>query len=107
MRFQYINSTYKVNAEYGRQILFQGKRLGTIISDEGNYIGVNFDDKKPGIIECLHPTWEVKYLGIVKPRKMSSSQARYQRFLNADWFNGNYFDWIKRDMYINKQNNML
>jgi len=95
MAFEYINKTYNVNAEYGRQIIFKSERKGTIIQDNGNYIGVNFDDKKPGIIESLHPTWEVEYLGLVKVRRMTQSQARYQAYLNADWFNGNYSDWIR------------
>jgi hypothetical protein len=95
MEFEYIKNTYKVPAEIGREVLFQGKRKGVIAEDKGNYIGVNFDDKKPGHIELLHPTWEVQYLEtFAKIRPMSRSQQRYQDYLNADWFGGDYRDWI-------------
>ena len=85
MDFDYIKNTYKVPAEIGREILFEGKRKGVIVKDCGNYIGVNFDDKKPGQIDTLHPTWEVEYLdSFAKIRKQKRSQQRYQDFLTAD-----------------------
>lgn len=82
MNFEYIKQRYEVPAEFGREILFEGKRKGIIIKDMGNYIGVNFDDKKPGVIEPLHPTSEVEYLEMGKIRKMTKSQQRYQDYLN-------------------------
>lgn len=83
--FEYIKNTYKVPAEIGREIMFEGKRKGVIIRDLGNYIGVNFDDSKPGRVSSLHPTWEVEYLNTFgKIRKLSRSQRRYQDYLEAD-----------------------
>jgi hypothetical protein len=85
-----------VHAEIGREILFEGKRKGVIIKDLGNYIGVNFDDRKAGVIESLHPTWEVQYLDTFgKIRKQTKSQLQYQEFLEAD--SGlSFIDWLKR-----------
>lgn len=81
--FEYIRHYYDVPAEFGREIEFFGRK-GVIIQCLGNYIGVNFDDQKPGRYLPLHPTDNVKYLGIVKPRKMSASQKRYMHFLSLD-----------------------
>lgn len=94
-KFEYIKSTYKVPAEIGREILFEGKRKGVIVEDKGNYIGVNFYDTKSNIIVPLHPTWEVEYLGIAKKvRKSSKGQQRYQEYINADWFSGTFAEWL-------------
>ena len=62
---EYVKRHYGVPAEIGRRVLVDG-RPGIIAQDRGNYIGVSFDDAKPGIIENCHPTWEVKYLGMGK-----------------------------------------
>lgn len=85
MEFEYIKSTYKVPAEIGREIIFGGVRKGVIVKDCGNYIGVNFEDKKPGVIENLHPTWKVEYLNtFAKIRPMSKSQQRYREYVNSE-----------------------
>lgn len=100
--FEYIKSYYKVPAEIGREIIFKGKIKGVIVKDLGNYIGVNFDDRKAGVIDSLHPTWEVKYLDTFgKIRKQTRSQIRYQEFLEAD--SGlSFIDWVKhRALSIN------
>ena len=94
MNFEYIKEYYKVPAEYGRVIIFQGNRKGIITQDKGNYIGVNFNDKKPGHTETLHPTYEVKYLGIGKVRSMTKGQLRYQDYLAADYFSGTFIEWL-------------
>ena len=94
MNFEYIKKHYKVLAEYGRRIEFEGKRKGTIIEDKGNYIGVNFDDKKPCNTETLHPTWEVKYLEMGKIRKATRGQIRYKEFMDADYFCGTFTEWL-------------
>ena len=94
MDFNYIQNYYKVPAECGREIIFQGKRKGVIVESQGHYIGVNFNDKKPGIIETLHPTWEIEYRGLTKIRKMTKSQKRYQEYLNADYYNGTFAEWL-------------
>ena len=96
MDFQYINQYYKVPAEYGRRIEFEGKRKGIIVQCQGNYIGVNFDDRKPNQIDTLHPTDKVKYLEIGKVRKTTRSQQRYQDYMDADWFDGTFWEWICR-----------
>lgn len=84
MDFSYITTRYKVPAEYGREVIFQGKRKGIIVGVDGAYIVVNFYDKKATNREILHPTSEVEYLGIGTPRKLTVSQKKYQRFLDAD-----------------------
>lgn len=95
MNFEYIRHQYKVPAEIGREIVFEGKRKGVIMEDRGNYIGVNFDDDKPGVIVNLHPTWKVKYNGMrKKTRKSSKGQQRYQEYITADWFSGTFAEWL-------------
>lgn len=84
MNFDYVKTHYGVPAEIGRQVVVNG-RCGVITKDLGHHIGVTFDDAKPGSVSPCHPTWEVQYLGIVKPRKVSRGRERYQRFLDADW----------------------
>lgn len=93
--FEYIKQQYKVPAEIGREIMFEGKRKGVIVEDKGNYIGVNFYDSKPGVVAILHPTWEVEYLGMSKEkRKSTKGQQRYQEYIQADWFSGTFADWL-------------
>lgn len=58
---EYVCEHYRVNAFIGKRIIFKG-RTGIIAEDRGNYIGVNFDDDKPGAILNLHPTDNVIYL---------------------------------------------
>ena len=91
--FDYINKTYGVNACIGRRVIVYGDP-GTIIKDCGHHLGVNFDNRKPGHVSRCHPTSEVQYLDeIVKPRKMTASQRRYQEYLDAD--SGQSFsEWI-------------
>lgn len=61
MSFYYIKQYYKVPAEIGRRVRVYGK-LGTIVEDRGHYIGVNFDEDKPGVVRNAHPTDGVEYL---------------------------------------------
>ena len=103
MSLDYIRNHYKVPAEVGREILYTGDkgkdRKGVIVCDKGNYIGVVFHDSEPEEIMPLHPTWEVKYLEIVKIRKFRKSKTRakqrYQEFLDADWFSGSFIQWLR------------
>lgn len=91
--FDYINKTYGVNACIGRRVIVYGMS-GTIIKDCGHYIGVNFDNEKPGRVGRCHPTSEVVYLDEFRaPRKMTASQRRYREWLDADtgW---PFSDWI-------------
>lgn len=100
MDFEYIQSYYKVPAEFGRQILFNGNRKGVIIKDLGNYIGVNFDDDKPGRYVAVHPKDGVEYLDIVKPRKMSKGQRRYWLYKEHDTMMP-FIEWLKHRCYEN------
>ena len=80
---EYVRRYYKVPAEIGRRVTVNGKP-GTIIADRGNYIAVNFDHCKPGKVDNCHPTDQVVYLEEIRePRKMTRSQARYQRWLEV------------------------
>lgn len=82
--FDYINKTYGVNARIGLRVVVYGKP-GTIVEDCGCHLGVNFDNQKPGQVSRCHPTSEVVYSDeIVKPRKPTASQRRYQEYLRDD-----------------------
>lgn len=80
MSCEYVRDYYNVPAKIGRRVIVNGKP-GVIAKDCGNYIGVNFDSDKPGVISQCHPAWCVEYQGMGKVRKMTRSQARYQRWL--------------------------
>jgi hypothetical protein len=82
MSFEYVRKYYGVPACIGRRVKVDGQP-GIIAEDRGHYIGVNFDSDKPGHIENAHPTWKVEYLGMGKIRKMTRSQARYQKYLDV------------------------
>lgn len=87
MSCEYVRNHYGVPAAIGRRVVVNG-RPGVIAMDRGNYIGVNFDNDKPGHIQNAHPTWKVTYGEMGKVRKPSRSQARYQRWLEfGDGFN--------------------
>jgi hypothetical protein len=60
-----------------------GGKAGIIAADRGNYIGVNFDTDKPGVICNCHPTSDVEYGEIGAIRKMTKSQRRYQKYLDV------------------------
>lgn len=79
---EYAKKYYGVPADIGRRVLVDGKP-GIIYKDGGAYIAVNFDQDKPGVCLMCHPTWRVEYLGIGTRRKMTRSQARYQRYLEV------------------------
>jgi hypothetical protein len=84
-RCQYVCNYYNVPADIGRRVIINGKP-GIIAADRGNYIGVNFDSDKPGVIMNAHPTYGVEYLEMGTIRKMTRSQQRYQRYLEFDFF---------------------
>lgn len=66
MAFEYVCQHYGVPACIGRRVTIDGNG-GVIAEDRGHYIGVNFDDDKPGVIKSCHPTWEVEYGGMGAP----------------------------------------
>lgn len=93
--FEYIKNYYKVPAEFGREIMFEGKRKGIIVEDKGNYIGVNFYDTKPDVILPLHPISEVEYLETFgKVRKLTLSQRKYRQYLKSDC-GYTFIEWLK------------
>jgi len=56
----YVKDYYGVPAGIGRRVVCRGKP-GVIAEDRGHYIGVNFDDDKPGQISNVHPTDDVEF----------------------------------------------
>lgn len=83
MKLEYIQRTCGVPAEIGRRVKMDG-RPGIIAADRGNYVGVNFDADKPGVIKNCHPVWKMEYGEMGTLRPMTRSQKRYQEFLSAD-----------------------
>lgn len=93
---QYIKDYYQVPADIGRKVVVDGKS-GIIAKDMGNYIGVNFDDDKPGEVFPCHPTWKVEYGEMGKVRKQSRAQERYKRYLEyGDSFHS-FIDFCRWD----------
>ncbi|WP_426106340.1 hypothetical protein [Massilia sp. TSP1-1-2] len=96
MDCHYVQQHYGVPAQIGRRVVVGGKP-GVIAADRGNYIGVNFDDHKPGHIENAHPTSDVVYGEMGRVRKPSRGRARYQRYLEyGDGFD-NFVDFCYWD----------
>lgn len=87
MNCEYVREYYGVTACIGRRVVAMGKP-GIIAEDRGNYIGVNFDEDKPGVIFNCHPTYEVEYLemGKVREKKLTRSQKRYQEYLKSCYY---------------------
>ncbi len=81
--FSYVIEHYGVPARAGRRITHHG-RSGIIVEDHGHYIGVTFDDEKPGTVSSVHPTDGVEYHDIGKIRKISRSQKRYASYLRSE-----------------------
>jgi len=100
--FEYLKRTYRVPAEIGRRVIVYDKP-GIIVADRGNYIGVNFDADKPGVICNAHPTSEVVYLEMGKIRKPSKSAARYQRYLEVGDCYDSFLDFLKADGFVRKE----
>lgn len=81
-RCDYVSDYYGVPARIGRRVVACGKP-GVIAEDRGNYIGVNFDEDKPGVIHNCHPVHNVEYCKMGKIRKMTRSQKNYQKYLRV------------------------
>ncbi|WP_336020872.1 hypothetical protein [Acinetobacter bereziniae] len=96
MSFEYINTHYGVNACVGRRVIADGKP-GIIVGFHGAYIEVNLDEDKPGTHSNWHPTWNMEYQGMGKIRKLTAGQKRYQEFLDADWYEGSFAEWLGVD----------
>ena len=80
----YAKEYYGVPADVGRRVVVNGQP-GIIAKDRGHYIGVNFDEDKPGVVHNCHPTWKVEYGEMGTIRKMTRSQKRYRDYLDADF----------------------
>jgi hypothetical protein len=66
MSIQYVRDYYKVPAKRGGRIMFDGWRIGTILSADGPYLRIRFDDReRKSHVEYVHPTWRVDYLDAV------------------------------------------
>ena len=94
MNCKYVQKYYGVIAEIGRRITYND-RPGIIAEDRGHYIGVNFDDEKPGSISNIHPTDPgLNYYGMGTVRKLTRSQQRYQDYLHSE-LDITFGDWLK------------
>jgi len=87
----YPKEYYGVPADISRRIRFRG-REGVIVSTT-NYLQVNFDDRKAGHVDNVHPTDGVEYLDMGKIRKMTRSQKRYQDYLRSE-YSGTFAEYI-------------
>ena len=84
MSCEYVRDYYKVPAELGRLVDY-GDRSGVIAEDRGNYVGVNFNDCKPGDITNIHSRDpNLSYLGMGKIRSMTRSQKRYHDYIHSE-----------------------
>jgi len=83
MSCEYVREYYQVPAVIGRRVVVAGQP-GIIAEDCGHYIGVNFDEDKPGVISNCHPTWKVEYQEMGQIRKSTRSQRRYREWLNSE-----------------------
>ena len=91
---EYVREHYGVTACIGRRVTVNG-RPGIIAEDQGHYIGVSFDDEKPGRYWPAHPTNGVVYGEMGKVRPMTRAQQRYHDYLNvADCFMS-FMDYLR------------
>lgn len=92
---EYVRQHYGVPACIGRRVTVYGNP-GIIAEDRGHYIGVNFDDDKPGHIRPCHPTDGVEYFGMGKVRRMTPAQQRYLEYLDrADAFQCGFGEYLR------------
>lgn len=97
MSCEYVRENYAVPAKVGMLVKYKD-RIGIIAADRGNYVGVNFDDDKPGHISNVHPTDPnlVYSEKIGKIRKLTRSQQRYQQYLYEE-YPGTFAEWLGCD----------
>lgn len=109
MSCEYVREHYGVPACIGRRVTVNGKS-GIIAEDRGHYIGVNFDECKPGVVMNAHPTWEVVYGDMGKLRKMTRAQERYARYRDVSECFDSFMDFIRchgpRGEYIDSDGRM-
>lgn len=92
----YVGRYYGVPADIGRRVTVDGKP-GIIAEDRGHYLGVNFDENKPGDIRNVHPTWRVEYGAMGKVRRPTRAQLRYQRYLTVGECFGSFADFLRAE----------
>lgn len=97
---EYVRNYYNVPADIGRRVMVNGKP-GIIAEERGHYLGVNFDEDKPGVISNCHPTWRVEYLDMGTVRKPTRAQRRYRRFLEYGDSFDSFIDFCKWDAQVN------
>lgn len=98
-KFRYIRDHYGVAPFVGQGVIVDGKP-GVIVEDRGHYLGVNFDDDKPGVVLNCHPAWRVEYGERRKIRKSSRSARRYMQWLEeSDMWDISFGEWLKRGYY--------
>jgi len=94
MNCEYVRKMYGVPAEIGRRVAYRG-RTGVISKDRGNYVGVTFDDERPGTISNFHPTTEglvyLDEIGTVRP--LTRSQRRYRDYVDSE-YPGSFPEWL-------------
>jgi len=101
MTCEYARKHYGVPARVGRRITYRD-RPGIISEDRGHYIGVTFDDEKPGTVSNFHPRTEgLEYGEVGEVRRMTRSQRRYQEFLAADRYPETFADWLGIKRVVN------
>ena len=95
LKCEYVREYYNVPAKIGLRVKYNNN-YGTIYKDGGNYVSVNFDKHKPGFCQNIHPTDpNLEYLKeVVELRQLTKSQRRYQEYLDADWFDGSFKEWL-------------
>ena len=75
----------EITIKYPQNWVVHCGKSGIIAKDKGNYIGVNFNDCKPGDITNIHSRDPgLSYLGIGKIRSMTRSQKRYREFIDSE-----------------------
>lgn len=101
---EWINNYYGLSISIGQDLL-HGNRKGTVVEDQGNYIGVIFhDDEKRGVNTC-HPTSGITYLESktdlkkLRPKNWRSKQ-RYRDYLEVS----DCYDSFKHYLSCNQSN---
>jgi hypothetical protein len=98
MTDNYVKRDYGVPCDIGRKITYKGNP-GIIFEDGGAYVAVNFDDKKPGVIDFVHPTDpNLVYGEMGQVRKLTYGQRRYRAYLRSEC-SESFIEWLKLGIY--------
>lgn len=82
---EYVRDYYGVPARIGMLVTYKGEP-GIIYKDGGNYVAINLDKDKPGVVSLIHPTDPALVYSeeFGKPRKLTRSQQRYRDYLRSE-----------------------